>query len=144
MKKTIITMALAVALIAPAGAKADGEYTLFGTLGGAALGGFLGSKIGSGKGQLAATGAGVLLGGFIGHQIGKSLDSLETAPSNQPVAWRNPDSGNSGYTVPQAAYQNTSGQYCREFNQTVNVGGQSESAYGTACRQPDGTWKIVN
>jgi len=25
----------------------------------------------------------------------------------------------------------------------VIVGGQEEQAYGTACRQPDGSWKIV-
>jgi surface antigen len=99
----------------------------------------------------------VLLGGFIGNRIGRSLDNrdrramsytqqqaLETGPSNSSVAWRNPDSGNSGYTTPQPAYQATSGQFCREFTQTVNVGNQVQNAYGTACRQPDGTWRIVN
>ncbi|MEE8203551.1 MAG: hypothetical protein V3R74_07315, partial [Alphaproteobacteria bacterium] len=32
---------------------------------------------------------------------------------------------------------------CREYQTTVNVGGQVEQAYGTACRQPDGSWQIV-
>jgi surface antigen len=36
------------------------------------------------------------------------------------------------------------GAYCREFQQTVTIGGKTESAYGTACRQPDGTWKVVS
>jgi surface antigen len=39
--------------------------------------------------------------------------------------------------------QNNNGQYCREYRQTVKVGGKTQEGYGTACRQPDGTWKIV-
>jgi surface antigen len=35
------------------------------------------------------------------------------------------------------------GGYCREFQQTVRVGGRSRQAYGTACREPDGSWRIV-
>lgn len=34
--------------------------------------------------------------------------------------------------------------YCREFTKVVNVGGQAQSAYGQACRQPDGSWQIVS
>jgi hypothetical protein len=33
-------------------------------------------------------------------------------------------------------------QGCREFNTPVVIGGQEQSAYGTACLQPDGSWKI--
>lgn len=36
------------------------------------------------------------------------------------------------------------GRQCREFLQTVTIGGRSEQAYGTACRQPDGSWEIVS
>ena len=32
---------------------------------------------------------------------------------------------------------------CREFQQTIVVNGQEQPGYGKACRQPDGTWKIV-
>lgn len=31
----------------------------------------------------------------------------------------------------------------REFTQQITVNGKTEDAYGTACRQPDGSWKIV-
>jgi hypothetical protein len=34
--------------------------------------------------------------------------------------------------------------YCREYQRDVVVGGQRQESYGTACRQPDGAWKIVN
>ncbi|MCZ6875908.1 MAG: hypothetical protein O7G88_20660 [bacterium] len=39
-------------------------------------------------------------------------------------------------------YQIDSGQYCREYQQTVVIGGQEDRAFGTACRQPDGSWQI--
>lgn len=32
---------------------------------------------------------------------------------------------------------------CREYMQKVNIGGREETAYGKACRQPDGQWKII-
>ena len=128
-----------------------------GTLIGAGLGGLAGSQIGHGSGNLAATGAGVLLGALLGSSAGKSLDradrmyaerstntALEAGRSGQPVAWTNPDNGHSGTIIPQPAYQSNTGQYCREYQQTVQVGGERQQAYGTACRQPDGSWKVAN
>lgn len=35
------------------------------------------------------------------------------------------------------------GNYCREYTRTIAVGGRFESGYGTACRQPDGSWQIT-
>ncbi len=32
---------------------------------------------------------------------------------------------------------------CREYQSTTTIAGQPESVVGTACRQPDGTWRIV-
>ena len=130
---------------------------IVGLLGGAALGGFLGSKVGSGKGKLAATGAGVFLGGILGNEIGHRMScqdqamyhtqtqhTLETQPSGTTVAWRNPETGAQGTVTPTRTYQSQqSGSYCREFQQTVIVGGREEQGYGTACRQPDGSWQIV-
>lgn len=31
---------------------------------------------------------------------------------------------------------------CREYNAQIMVGGQPQPAYGWACQQPDGSWKI--
>jgi surface antigen len=134
-----------------------GTKQTLGTLGGAGAGAFIGSQIGHGTGNLAATAIGGLLGAFIGSEVGKSLDradqqymqrttqrTLESAPSGTASSWQNPDSGHSGTVTPVRTYQTNSGQYCREFQQTVTVGGQTQQAYGTACRQPDGTWKIVS
>ncbi len=151
---------IAIPLVALSLAACDtgaGPKQSIGTLGGAAIGGLAGSQIGGGSGRLWATGAGVLLGALAGSAIGKSLDradrtymqqtttsSLENGRSGVPATWRNPDSGNSGTVVPQPAYQSSNGQYCREYQQTVVVGGQTQKAYGTACRQQDGTWKIIS
>lgn len=127
-----------------------------GTVGGGVLGALAGSTIGGGRGRIVATAAGAILGGFAGSSIGKSLDqadaayanqtaqrALETSQPGQALPWRNPESGNSGVIVPQAPYQTADGTYCREFQQSIIVGGQKQSAYGKACRQPDGSWKIM-
>lgn len=134
-----------------------GRKQQVGTLAGAAAGGLAGSQIGDGRGQLVAVGVGTLLGAFLGSEIGKSLDradqaalnrvthqALETTPSGQTVGWTNPDSGHYVAATPQPAYQTASGQYCREFQQTITIDGRTETAYGTACRQPDGSWRIVS
>jgi surface antigen len=69
--------------------------------------------------------------------------ALETAPSGATTQWKNPDSGHYGSVTPVRTYQTDSGQYCREYRQTVMIGGEKQEAYGTACRQSDGTWKVV-
>ncbi|MFQ5959549.1 MAG: RT0821/Lpp0805 family surface protein [Alphaproteobacteria bacterium] len=157
MKTTRIAIAFAAALALAACATDQGPKQSFGTLIGAGLGGLAGSQIGSGTGQLAAVGAGVLLGGLLGNEVGRSLDkadqayvartaqySLESAPVGTTSTWTNPDSGNSGSFTPTRTYEAAQGQYCREYQTTVTVGGATEEAYGTACRQPDGSWKVVN
>ena len=131
-----------------------GPKQTMGTLGGAVVGGLAGQAIGGGTGRLWATGAGVLLGALVGNNIGQSLDradqqylsqaSYRSFETGAPVQWKNPDSGNYGYVEPRRAYQTQGGGYCREYQQTVYVGGQPQKAYGTACRQPDGSWQIQN
>jgi len=34
-------------------------------------------------------------------------------------------------------------RYCREFRQNVQIDGQTQEAYGTACQTPDGDWQLV-
>ena len=72
-----------------------------------------------------------------------SQTALETNKVGQTSTWKNPDSGNSGTVTPTRTFENATKQYCREYTQTVQVGGKTERAYGTACRQADGSWKIV-
>lgn len=129
--------------------------------GGALLGGaggaIAGAQFGSGTGQIAAAVVGTLLGALIGSEVGRSLDKADLAyannanqraqagPLNQPIQWSNPQTGNYGTITPvNEGRQPSTGAYCREFQQTVTISGRTESAYGTACRQPDGTWKVIS
>jgi surface antigen len=131
-----------------------GGGTAIGGLGGAAAGGLLGAALG---GKASGIAAGTIIGGLVGAGVGSVLDtnsqrarsqtvqrSLESAPAGTSSSWTNPDNGNSGTVTPVRTYQNPQGAYCREFQQTVTIGGREERSYGTACRQPDGSWKIVS
>jgi len=42
----------------------------------------------------------------------------------------------------QVAYN--SGEFCREYQSLVTVGGLRQNSFGTACLQPDGSWRVVN
>ncbi|MDD5586951.1 MAG: glycine zipper 2TM domain-containing protein, partial [Alphaproteobacteria bacterium] len=71
MRRLLITATVIAAFCGGVAAPAfAGDNTLLGTLGGAALGGFVGSQFGAGTGRLATTGAGVFVGGLMGHSIG--------------------------------------------------------------------------
>lgn len=125
---------------------------LIGGMIGGAVGGYIGSTIGKGDGQLAATAAGALLGFIIGQNVGRSMDevdvrctgyALEVAPDNQQVTWNNPENGNRYAVTPTRTYEHGD-RYCREYNSTAVINGRSEDVYGTACRNPDGSWQIIN
>ncbi len=115
-----------------------------------------GGQFGHGSGKRGATALGSLLGAFVGHDMGASLDRADQiaaeraeqaaygAPLGQAIAWNNPESGHSGTITPLRDGADSEGHYCREFQQTVSIGGNSEQAQGTACRQPDGSWRLVN
>jgi len=75
---------------------------------------------------------------------GSLQNTLEYNRTNQASTWVNPDTGQSSSTVPTRTFQNAGGQPCREFTQTITVAGEKQQGYGTACRQPDGSWQIVN
>ena len=124
-----------------------------GALLGAVVGGVVGNQFGSGSGQVLATVAGTAIGAAAGASVGRSLDSYDRLQAQQAFeynrtgqssVWLNPDSGAQVGITPTKTYQTASGQYCREYRTTVQVGGKAEQAYGTACRQPDGAWKILN
>ena len=126
-----------------------------GTVLGAIGGGLLGAQVGDGAGQLAATAAGTLAGAWIGSEVGASLDradrlyaqqatytALEHNPTGTASTWRNPDTGHFGAVTPTRTYK-TAERDCRDFEQTVVIDGQEEIVHGTACREPDGTWRAL-
>jgi len=126
--------------------------TTMGGMLGAASGGLIAAAAGGGAAGIVG---GVLLGGLVGGAIGNHLDqrdkelamqaanqAFENGRSGERSAWQNPDTGNSGSVTPTRTYQAASGGYCREYQQEIIVGGEPQKSYGTACRQPDGSWKV--
>lgn len=124
---------------------------------GQALGGLagaaVGSQIGKGHGNTAAIIGGAIVGMLVGGHIGRSMDEvdqncigqiLEHAPPNQTVNWQHPQNGGQYQVTPQQPYNDQQGRYCREYQTTATIDGQPQQAYGTACRQPDGSWQIVS
>ncbi len=151
MKRLSVVLVVACAL-ALAGCETMNKENR-GALAGAAVGGLVGHNFGRGTGQALATFAGAVLGAYAGSNIGRRLDvydemqaqhALEYNRTGDETMWVNPDSGKQVTFVPTETYQRDDGQYCREYHTTVQVGDQEQAAYGTACRQPDGSWKIVN
>ncbi len=154
--KSVIAVVVMAAFLAACENNAGQKQTA-GTVLGGFTGAILGAQVGKGKGQLVAVGVGTLLGAWAGREIGQSLDKADrlamqqaeqqayVAPIGQDITWSNPQSGHSGSVTPvREGTDNTSGNYCREFQQTVTIGGKTEEAYGVACRQPDGSWQIRN
>ena len=164
MKSKIAILALVATLSLGACAQ-PGEQNTWGMgnkqtivlLVGAVLVCFVGSRMGKGSGAKWATGAGAVLGGLAGSSIGKSLDNADrqyasqawdraySAPIGQTVRWNNPESGNYGTVTPvREGRSTTTNGTCREYKQSIFVGGQAETAVGTACQNGDGTWTMVN
>lgn len=151
----VLVGVLATGLVACEGDQ--GQKQTGGAILGGVVGGLLGSQVGGGKGRLAATAAGTLLGAVLGSSVGKSLDkadrihanqtannALERNPVGQSSTWSNPDSGHSGTVTPTRTVHTSSGLPCRDYETTVTIDGRTETAVGRACRQSDGTWKVVN
>ena len=158
MKKSgIVIFALGITLLV-AGCATEPSKQQSGAVVGAVLGGALGYGLGKGHAnkELAA-GVGALFGAAAGNYLGAQLDdrdrmmaaqnlqySMELNPDGTTSKWQNPNTGNSGSTYPTHTTVKDNGTPCREFTSTIIVGGKEEQGYGTACRQADGSWKIVS
>jgi surface antigen len=126
---------------------------ILGSAAGGALGGLLGSQFGKGGGNTVMTSVGVVGGALAGGYIGRSMDptdqacvgqTLEHTPSNQTVAWRNPDNGSSYWVTPTSSYQGQSGQPCRNYVTQAVVNGETQRTDGVACRDNNGAWRPTN
>jgi surface antigen len=123
---------------------------------GAIAGGVIGNQFGGGDGKILATALGAVVGGIVGSEIGKALDdndrrvaaeaelaALERGNSGVAQPWRNPDSGHYGMVVPGKPYKR-SAQDCRDYTHTIYIDAKPQTMRGTACRNPDGTWRGVS
>lgn len=126
-----------------------------GMVAGGAAGGVAGMAIGGNDptARVLGTIAGVIVGAAVGGYLGSLWDdydrkqaayTLENQPDNKPAAWRNPNTNSQSTMTPVRTYYESEGTPCREFTQTIYIDGKQETGRGTACRQPDGTWRITN
>ena len=125
--------------------------SLLGSAAGAAAGGLLGSQFGKGSGNTLMTITGVLAGALAGGAIARAMDpvdqgcidqALEHTPTNQTIAWQNPD-GHASYWVTPTQTRLQDGAPCRDYIMQSVVDGRRDEATGAACRQPDGAWKQI-
>ena len=155
LSRKFFTVAAIAGTLVTAGCASDaGPNQTGGALLGAGLGALVGSQFGHGDGRLAATAIGTLAGAAIGSNVGKRLDDQDrqrmhdaearayNAKVGETIVWNNPDNGHGGSVTPTRDGRRGD-EYCREFQTEIIIGGQKEKSYGTACRQPDGSWKIV-
>lgn len=63
---------------------------------------------------------------------------------SEPVVTRGPAPRENVWVAPAPVQSQTRDQYCREYTTEIMVNGQTQEAYGQACRQDDGSWQIVS
>jgi surface antigen len=109
----------------------------------------LGHQIVDRSSRTPATTEGVSLGTFLGRGSGpgmhlidelKTAEALESSCDGHATAWRNADTGRRYSVKPTRTYPGQTGR-CRDFTTVIEIEGREHVIHGTACRQPDGTWK---
>ncbi len=153
----LLGIVLAAALGASGPARA-GDASVLGTAFGAITGGVLGNQIGQGSGRFLSTTLGVAIGGSVGNSIGQEIDrdnarSRYASPGYgyyasedvfAPISYYSYTPNYVAPPAPPPTYiDQNAGTYCREFSQEIRIDGNPVESYGTACLQPDGTWRIV-
>lgn len=91
-------------------------------------------------------------GGLIGQKLGAAFErsdrgaaleaeykALEQSPAGVAIAWNSEQTGHSGSVVAAQPYR-VGSQNCRQYAHTFNIGGVTQVAKGTACRNEDGSW----
>ncbi len=157
MKRKIVAVALVLLTVTTGCAYNDPHRKEnIGALSGAAAGGLIGAHVGSGPVAVLAAGAGILIGALIGSSIGRDLDELDRmkaeeaaerahiVPIGETITWHNPESQNHGSITPTRDGTSSKGEYCREYQKIITIDGETQEAYGVACLQPDGDWRMVD
>lgn len=158
----ILPLAVAGCAATPNGPRSFGDACssmgwgtmLGGAIGGAGAGLLASGMHADGAGVMVATIGGLLLGGAAGSRI-DDVDCMKAqqartqalsaqTPIGQTIVWDNPKTGASGSFTPMREGRSQGGETCREFQQTIIIGGENKKAFGTACLQKDGSWKIAN
>ena len=130
------------------------DKKVLGQIIGAAVGGYLGSKIGSG----ATKDISVILGGAAGYILGGKIieilskkeqdefnnvieDSLNFTPDNSSEYWKSNENQNiTGEVIPLNKYK-IKNKNCRDFKKIIRKNNDLFEENSTACRSKEGNWK---
>ena len=133
-----------------------GDKKVLGQIIGAAVGGYVGSKIGSG----ATKDISVILGGAAGYILGGKIveilskkerkefnnvieKSLNFTPDNASESWQsNENQSISGEVIPLNNYK-MKNRDCRDFKKIIRKNNEIFEENSSACRNKDGNWEII-
>ncbi|GAV21208.1 hypothetical protein MMIC_P2188 [Mariprofundus micogutta] len=150
MRNGFIIVLIGLLMIPVAGCRTQSDREHVGSVVGGAIGGVLGSTVGKGVGRTAAIVAGTVAGSLLGREIARQADearaqrALEYNYDGQSSSWNNPNTGANFTTTPTSTYLNAAGENCREYQHDIYIDGKRENGQGTACRQPDGSWRMMD
>ena len=166
MKRSIMGLCIAVLILS--GCQTTGQGTggqdcqqsgkIFGALLGAAAGAFLGSKVGRGKGNLAAVALGALAGAWAGKAIFESLscqdqnvhfktreEALNKAAPGQWRKWDNPEAGTGGSSTIKSEGLNPKGEQCKTTADEIFTPEGKEKSTTVACKNlKTGEWYLAD
>jgi len=74
------------------------------------------------------------------HEL--ALHGALRSPVGETIHWMDNDASGSVTVIRDGT--SSAGRYCREYTQEIRIGGESQRAYGTACRNLDGSWEIMD
>ncbi len=128
-----------------------------GVIAGGLIGGLVGNAAGGNGNRGATTIAGVIIGGAVGAALTSNLncedrsyayrsyyDGLNSGRPGSQYQWNNPRTNDRGQFRVGNYYNDPDGFRCADFTQTIYVQGRQQQSRGRACRQPDGSWAVVN
>ena len=132
------------------------DKKVFGQIIGAAVGGYVGSKIGSGGTKDIS----VILGGATGYILGGNIveiltkqereefnnvieKSLNFTPDNASESWQSNENQNiNGEVIPLNNYK-MKNRDCRDFKKVIRKNNEIFEENSSACRNKDGNWEII-
>jgi len=156
----VVTVSMLAACTEPDGSPGRGienggalSKTDVGTAAGVVAGGVVGGFIGAGVGKAIAVIGGAAIGGVAGNSVGRYLDNQDREAysratqramnSGANTDWNNPETKHYGTIMPQKDYRDEEGRTCRKYTQKIYIDGKQYIGHGRACREVDGSWKIV-
>lgn len=120
---------------------------------GGITGAVIGSTVGQGKGNTAAIIGGSIIGVIVGGSIGRNMDRvdqgcvgqvLEHAPDGKRVEWADREGRTHYQVTPDKPFKDNKGRDCRKYLTNAVTNGNSRKTYNTSCREPNGTWQMIN